>query len=229
MRTLPADRQVARTAADAACAGNHPGSLQPVRSVCFQIRGADEEDIFAAENLADAFKERGISVVADAYAAVTRPDLIVRLLRADSTDAKELLTAKILVFDPAMQEEGYVLISSPGLATIIGKSAAGVFYGAQTLKQMLQTENGGPAIWTGEIRDWPAMKYRGVHDDLSRGPFPTLAFQKHQLEVLATHKVNLYSPYFEHTLQYSADPLAAPFWKFRRDMCFALRRCFEMG
>ncbi len=53
-------------------------------------------------------------------------------------------------------------------------------------------------------------EYRGQHDDLSRGPFPTLAFQKHQLEVFAAHKINLYSPYFENNLEYSADPLAAP-------------------
>jgi hexosaminidase len=33
---------------------------------------------------------------------------------------------------------------------------------------------------------------------------------EHQLEVFAAHKVNLYSPYFESNLEYSADPLAAP-------------------
>jgi hypothetical protein len=114
-----------------------------------------------------------------------------------------------------MQEEGYVVVSrhSPDghcTVAIIGHTAAGVFYGAQTVKQMLQESDGVTKLWTGTIRDWPAMKYRGVHDDLSRGPFPTLAFQEHQLEVLAAHKVNLYSPYFEHTLQYSSDPLAAP-------------------
>ena len=113
-----------------------------------------------------------------------------------------------------MHDEGYVLLSqktSTGeTVDIIGQTAAGVFYGAQTLKQLIEPSASGPQIWAATIRDWPAMKYRGEHDDLSRGPFPTLAFQKHQLDVFAAHKVNLYSPYFESNLEYSADPLAAP-------------------
>jgi hypothetical protein len=109
-----------------------------------------------------------------------------------------------------MHDEGYVVVSRAGSVAVIGETAAGVFYGAQTLKQMVESDGGVQKLWTGTIRDWPAMKYRGIHDDLSRGPFPTLEFQEHQLEVFAAHKVNLYSPYFEHTLQYSGDPLAAP-------------------
>ena len=54
------------------------------------------------------------------------------------------------------------------------------------------------------------MKYRGVDDDLSRGPVPTLAFQKHQVKVFSEYKVNLYSPYFENTLTYASNPLIAP-------------------
>ena len=54
------------------------------------------------------------------------------------------------------------------------------------------------------------MKYRGLHDDLSRGPVPTLAFQKHLIQQLAAYKVNIYSPYFENTQQYASNPLPAP-------------------
>jgi hexosaminidase len=54
------------------------------------------------------------------------------------------------------------------------------------------------------------MKYRGLHDDLSRGPVPTLEFQKKLIRTLAAYKVNIYSPYFEHTMQYTGHPLMAP-------------------
>jgi len=54
------------------------------------------------------------------------------------------------------------------------------------------------------------MKYRGIDDDLSRGPFPTLEFMKHQMRVFASFKINIYSPYFEHTLFYPTQPMAAP-------------------
>ena len=54
------------------------------------------------------------------------------------------------------------------------------------------------------------MKYRGLHDDLSRGPVPTLEFQKKLIRTLAAYKANIYSPYFEHTMQYTGHPLMAP-------------------
>lgn len=187
------------------------GELFPVHTAAVAVRGADSEDFFAAQNLESALTQSGVLV----SPSVGTVDLTVVLLHGSADEAKQLLAANKLSLDAPMQDEGYVLISrhtADGHSTvaIIGHTAAGIFYGAQTLKQMLQEDDGVTKLWTGTIRDWPAMKYRGVHDDLSRGPFPTLAFQKHQLEIFAAHKVNLYSPYFEHTLQYSGDPLAAP-------------------
>ena len=184
----------------------HPGALGVVRSAVVLVPGGDAEDFFAAGNLEAMLRERGV-LVAPAAGPV---DLTVRLLRDDTPEARGLLADSKLAFEPAMHAEGYVVISRPGAVAIIGETAAGVFYGAQTLKQMMTRQQGLPALWTGTVRDWPAMRYRGLHDDLSRGPFPTLAFQKHQLEIFAEHKVNLFSPYFEHTLAYSNDPLAAP-------------------
>ena len=60
------------------------------------------------------------------------------------------------------------------------------------------------------VRDWPAMRHRGLHDDLSRGPVPTLDYMKRQLRTFAAYKMNVYSPYFEHTLEYRANPLIGP-------------------
>ncbi len=185
--------------------------MVPVHSATVVVSGGVAEDLFAAQNLEAALTQSGV-LVSPSIGAV---DLTIELLRDSSDEAKELLTTNKLTLDAPMQDEGYVVVSrhnSDGHCTIaiIGHTAAGVFYGVQTVKQMFEEDDGVTRLWTGTIRDWPAMKYRGVHDDLSRGPFPTLAFQEHQLEVLAAHKVNLYSPYFEHTLQYSSDPLAAP-------------------
>ena len=39
---------------------------------------------------------------------------------------------------------------------------------------------------------------------------PTLDFQKKLIRTIAAYKVNLYSPYFEHTMQYASNPLPAP-------------------
>jgi hypothetical protein len=186
------------------------GQLLPVHLTSIAVPAADPDDLFAAQNITQALTQSGLQIVPPGGPA----DLTITLLRADYPQARQLLSSRHLVFDAPMHDEGYILLSQKtptgDAVSIIGETSAGVFYGAQTLKQLIQPTAAGPQIWTATIRDWPAMKYRGQHDDLSRGPFPTLAFQKHQLDVFAAHKVNLYSPYFESNLEYSADPLAAP-------------------
>lgn len=167
---------------------------------------SNSEDLFTARDLTRTLAHDGIRTPPTTGA----PDLTVTLLSSADAQAQRLLTEAHLTFDPAMHDEGYVLISRPHEAFLIADTTAGRFYAAQTLKQLVERGGTGAALWTATIRDWPAMKYRGIDDDLSRGPFPTLAFQKHQIQVFAAYKVNLYSPYFEHTLQYTSDPLAAP-------------------
>ena len=73
-----------------------------------------------------------------------------------------------------------------------------------------RSANGSFVLHAAEIRDWPAMQYRGLSDDLSRGPVDTLEFQKKIVRTLAAYKANLYSPYFENTQQYASNPLPAP-------------------
>ena len=177
-----------------------------IHSASVTVPGGDVEDLFAAQMLGDSLRTDGVSVAPRAGSV----DLLVTLCREDSAIAQQALKAEKLSFDPVMYAEGYVLISRPGSVTIIGKTSAGVFYGVQTLKQLIEVKDRVAVLWIGTVRDWPAMKYRGIDDDLSRGPFPTLAYMEHQLDVFAAYKINIYSPYFEHTLQYANEPLAAP-------------------
>jgi hexosaminidase len=167
----------------------------------------NEEDDFAARDLEAAIKT--LAPVADTSNA-GQPPYRITLLRTDSAQAKEILARNNLSFDAAMESEGYVLVIEPHEASIVGETGSGVFYGVQTLKQLLPLPGAPRALPTGTVRDWPAMRYRGIDDDLSRGPFPTLDFQKHQIRVFAAFKINIYSPYFEHTLLYPDHPLAAP-------------------
>jgi hexosaminidase len=186
----------------------HAAALIPIASATVVVPGpeANSEDLFTARDLTQALAADGIQMAP----AVGAPDLTIDLLHRDAPQAEQLFTEANIAFDPAMHDEGYVLITRPGHAYLIADTPTGRFYAAQTLKQLIERNPSGTGIWTATIRDWPAMKYRGIDDDLSRGPFPTLAFQKHQIQVFAAYKVNLYSPYFEHTLQYASDTLAAP-------------------
>jgi hypothetical protein len=184
--------------------------------------GGNADDAFAARDLEEAFSQTapGQAAVAPKTPAGSRrvpsarvgagAAYRVELLRANSTGAKALLAREHLDFAAPMEAEGYVLVLDAHGATIIGATGSGIFYGVQTLKQLLPLPGSPRVIPTGIIRDWPAMAYRGIDDDLSRGPFPTLEFQKHQIRVFAGFKINIYSPYFEHTLLYPDHPLPAP-------------------
>ena len=135
--------------------------------------------------------------------------LRIYLLRDESLVARRLLTRERMAFEAPMQAEGYILITGRRDAFVIGHTATGVFYGAQTLQQLVTAGGNGPILLGATIRDWPAMRWRGVHDDLSRGPVPTLNFQERQIRTFAAYKLNVYSPYFENTMQYASNPLPA--------------------
>ena len=177
--------------------------------VLVSVPGRDPQDEFAARDLADAVQQMP-SATGEPGAGAAKPAYRITLLRNYTADAKALMARGHVVFDSAMEPEGYILIVDRHEAAIVGATGSGVFYGVQTLKQLLPLPGAPRALPTGTVRDWPAMQYRGVSDDLSRGPVPTLAFQKHQIQVLASFKINIYSPYFEHTLLYPNQPLAAP-------------------
>jgi hypothetical protein len=192
IRLLPAPREA------------HFGAMTPLpQTVLVTVPGHNEDDEFAARDLEEALKQGPQTRAASEVYRVV-------LLRTGAEAAKALLSRSSLAFDPAMEAEGYILVIERRQAAIVAASGSGIFYGVQTLKQLLPLPGATRELPTGTVRDWPAMRYRGVQDDLSRGPVPTLEFQKHQVRVFAAFKANIYSPYFEHTLLYPNEPLAAP-------------------
>jgi hexosaminidase len=178
-------------------------NLSLASGVRILVPGGNAEDRFAAEDLRAGLRARGVRINAGPSA------LAIYLLRDNSPLARTVLRRNHESLDTAMRPEGYVLVTARHQAFIIGHTAAGVFYGAQTLKQLARSGGAGPILQGAVIRDWPAMRWRGVHDDLSRGPLPTLAYQERQIRTFAAYKLNIYSPYFENTMQYAANPLPA--------------------
>ena len=134
----------------------------------------------------------------------------VVLLHADKPFARKLLAKYHLSFDPAMHDEGYVIVPSvnAGLA-VIAETSTGLFYGAQTVKQLIRGSGEAAVFMVPVIRDWPAMPHRGLSDDWSRGPLPNMEFLKREIRTLAAFKYNIFSPYFEHTFAYTSTPVAA--------------------
>lgn len=109
-----------------------------------------------------------------------------------------------------LNDEGYVLSVNANGVVIGGQTAAGVFYGLQTLKQLVRGDSTNAFIQGVRIVDWPAMRWRGVSDDISRGPVPTVDYIKRQLRTFAAFKLNMHSFYMEHTFSSAAHPLIGP-------------------
>lgn len=63
--------------------------------------------------------------------------------------------------------QGYRL-SIGDVATIAGQDAGGVFYGEQTVEQLLKLADGSEQLPRGTAVDWPSSSYRGVMLDLGR-------------------------------------------------------------
>src|SRR5512141_2227600 len=175
----------------------------PLLSGIWVVRPSNADDRHTANDLIDAIKDRHIPLSASSPVRIA-------FLRSEREQARGLLRAHSIQFTPEMQDEGYAIVSDARGLVVIAPTAAGLFYGAQTVKQLIRGSGGSASLERVTIRDWPAMRYRGFHDDLSRGPVPTLEFQKKQMRLLAAYKVNVYSPYFEHTLAYTSNPLSGP-------------------
>ncbi|MDZ7629988.1 MAG: family 20 glycosylhydrolase [Gemmatimonadaceae bacterium] len=182
------------------------GARVPLPGGLAVVTAGAAEDVFTAHDLFESLGERRIRVDTTGGPGRYR----VELLRLGTPRARDVLRDHKMVFDSAMTAEGYLLLADSAGAHVIGATGRGVFYGVQTLKQLISGTAAAATLQAATIRDWPAMKYRGFHDDLSRGPVPTLAYQKAQIRRFAAVKLNVYSPYYEHSLAYSANPLIAP-------------------
>ena len=113
--------------------------------------------------------------------------------------------------EPAdLSGEGYVLIATPGQVVVAGKTETGTFYGLQSLKQLVRGEGAQALIPAVKIIDWPTMRWRGVSDDISRGPVPTVDYIKKQIRTEAFFKLNMHSFYMEHTFASQSHPLIGP-------------------
>ena len=101
-----------------------------------------------------------------------------------------------LAISPNVTEsEGYVLTINKKGVTIAGGSAAGVFYGIQTLRKSLASiDKATSSIFllpSSIITDAPRFSWRGMHLDCSRH-FWSVDFVKKFIDLLALHNMNVF-------------------------------------
>jgi hexosaminidase len=89
------------------------------------------------------------------------------------------------------QNEAYSLVVTPKRINITGHDEAGVFYGLQSLIQLLRPSNGKITVESCTIQDHPRFGYRGMLLDVSRHFFAVDNIKK-WIDMLALYKVNTF-------------------------------------
>ncbi len=193
---IPYPQQITRVQSD----------YSPVPGTIIQVCSPDREDYFSAtqltEELVNLYKldlkiektkaGTGNSIV------LTRPGI--------NEQADNRLKAAGLDLQSDFNPEGYVLLVDEQGVVVSANSAAGLFYGVQTLRQLICPAESGCRIPGVSIRDWPAMRYRWQQADWNRGPIPTIEYAKKQVKILSEYKMNGYSIYSENLYESKKDP-----------------------
>jgi hexosaminidase len=100
----------------------------------------------------------------------------------------------LLALDSSVKhDEGYLLEIGRKGVDLKARTPAGLFYGIQTLRQMLPRENKDPGDGVTlpclTIEDEPRFEWRGMHLDVARHFFPADSIKRF-LDALAMHKMN---------------------------------------
>ncbi|HEY7910745.1 MAG TPA: family 20 glycosylhydrolase [Blastocatellia bacterium] len=212
LRLVPEPRQVTR----------REGEFHINRKTRIVINSASrDEDRVAADTLAEEIESATrLRPRITSSRFVPRSNVIYLVRPVNDKKSARLLEQSGLAIDEGFDQEGYVIDATKDRVVVAARSAQGIFYGAQTLRQMInradpaQPGRGSRAVLAVcpavAIKDWPAMRWRGLHDDISRGPVPTLDYFKKQIRIISGYKLNLFSLYIEHTFDYQKHPLIGP-------------------
>ena len=178
------------------------------------------EDRFAAQSLSDFLSQRASEAIPTSQGEVSRPAIVLK--RTGSVDAIPLPGEHL----GPESREAYTLKVTPEGVEIDAVSSAGLFYGVQTLGQMVEGEGAKAILPEAEIRDWPALAYRGTMVDMSHGPLPTVTEVERQLDFLSRFKANQYYFYNEASIELKGYTLLNPTGRFSQD---EIRRIIAYG
>lgn len=107
--------------------------------------------------------------------------------------------------------EGYVLVVNDKGVTVTARTEAGLFYGCQTLEQLLEdSRDFGQEIPQMKITDYPSIAYRAVHLD-TKHHLDRMEYYYRMIDRLARYKVNAVIWELEDKLRFTRRPeIGAP-------------------
>lgn len=103
----------------------------------------------------------------------------------------------VFTYNNSLKGEAYEVNIEPSKICVQAGADKGLFYGLQTLKQIIkQHKRHLPAMY---IKDQPIFANRGFYHDVTRGKVPTLKSLKELADIAAHYKLNQLQLYIEHT------------------------------
>jgi len=172
------------------------------------------DDRTAAETLQKEIHDRtGMKLSIELVTVAPKTTGHISLGRLTDSGLRSYLESHGVKIGDDLGNQGYIIRVTDSGVLVAGRNAQGLFYGVQTLRQLLRPEDlagktlAVPAL---VIRDWPSMEWRGVSDDISRGPIPTPDYLKMQIRTLAEYKINLLGFNMEHVFDFQSQPLVSP-------------------
>jgi len=147
------------------------------RTKIFVQLGHQSEDRIAAETLAEEVADQsGLRLdILGMKAAGKAEDGAIVLARLQDSRVRRFLARNGLKADDLVGEDGYLLFSDKQHLIVAANTGRGLFYGVQTLRQLLRPAGKGLMCPAVGIRDWPSLEIHGPHDDVSRGSVPEVA------------------------------------------------------
>jgi hexosaminidase len=139
------------------------------RTKIFVLRGHQSEDRIAAETLAEQVEDQSglkLDILGMKPAGKASGGAIV-LARLDDARVRRFLARNGLKADQEVGEDGYLLFSDKSHLIVAANSGEGLFYGVQTLRQLLRPAAKGLICPAVGIRDWPSIH---MPDNMSREP-----------------------------------------------------------
>jgi len=156
-------------------------------------RNASAEDRFTAQQLVRSLKDE-FGIDATVTTQVSRGAIILTRKGAEKR----------------VGEEGYHLMVSADGISVRARGAAGLFYGTQTLLQLV-IKDGNELIVPGlKINDWPDLKERAVHYDTKHHQ-DKAEYVRSYIRDMARFKINMIVWEWEDKLAYTSHPeIGAP-------------------
>ncbi|MBU0610826.1 MAG: family 20 glycosylhydrolase [Armatimonadetes bacterium] len=149
------------------------------------------------------------------------------LCRADDKVAVTGLRKIGFAAKPSGHAQGYTLEVGKAGVAVVGDDEEGLFYGVQTLRQLLKAKAGGvraPALQVPALRitDWPDYPLRGWQYDIARGQTINLDFCKRLVRESARHKMNCIMLYMEGDFIFEKYPFVGREGTFDKQKALAL-------